>query len=204
MRRRDRRLPERDRADLLDAARTEAVRKEHDVAFRREQLRHRLMPQRKHCPPRGDDAVHPPAAMEGDHGGMARLAATRRGEQESPKPHRRAGRGVAIERIEGHALRHDARTGLGGCSRCNWSNRCNSCIVGHGRRWRATAQCGEKRGHARQGLPRLAPQISSPSELHREIGPLRCRKSPMALHAANFSANGLVYAGDDEGRASVR
>ena len=47
----------------------------------------------------------PPQPWQRDDGGTTRVGAARRPEQESREAHRRAGRGIAIERIERHSLR---------------------------------------------------------------------------------------------------
>ena len=101
---RDRALPILDRADLVAAARAEAVREQHDVAFADQEFRHRLMAQRQLVATRLERAVHAPAAVKRDDRGAAHIARTIGAEQQRGDTHRSTRRRIAVERVERHAF----------------------------------------------------------------------------------------------------
>ena len=170
----DRPLPVLDRADLLATAGTEAVGKQHDITLAGQQLGHPLMPQRQRIAPRRQRAEHAAAAVQRDDRGIPAVARALRPEHEGGDSHRAARRRIEIERIERHPLRGEPPAG------------------------RAAARRGHDQGHRHDGRP--SPTFHRHRRLPRAAA---CRKAPIACHAASFSANGRVYAGDDDGNASV-
>ena len=106
--------------------------------------------------------------------------------KKSRDPHRRTCRRIAIERIERHALGcHPRRRYRGGC---------------HAFRFVARRRRASTRDRSHQGRRRERAQAL---RHHRDVRAPSRRNAPIACHAASFSSKGRVYAGDDDGSASV-
>ena len=150
------------------------------------------MAHRQVVAPRLQHAVHAAAAVESDDRGTPRFACVLRPEQQRGDANRFPRMRIAVERIEDHSFRMQSARRRPHETRA--LRRRERRPVGRARIPNRTT--ARRRSHRRRDGE------STPAPAVRDRSPLRfgpCSNIPIARHAASFSANGRVYAGDDDG-----